>query len=142
MPVHRYSILIAVEVLRIRITEPFILIKIQAGPFNRRQPVAEKVKEKKFLLKTGQEEFEKLCSLDVFWLKLKDIGTTKDQKIYSWRFSLAAPKNTDRVLQNEITLERRSYSASYKLDPISSSTQQHKRNIRAREQKNYKSTTR
>ena len=46
--------------------------------------------EKQFLLKTGQEGFEKLCSLE----------TTKDKKgqEHSWRFSSLAPENTDGVL--------------------------------------------
>ena len=45
-----------------------------------RQPVAESVTEKQFLLKTGQEEFEKLCSLDV--LGLVDTETTMDKTIH------------------------------------------------------------
>ena len=46
------------------------------------QPVGESVTEKQFLLKTGQEEFEKLCSLDVFDTNSKIQGQTKDKKIH------------------------------------------------------------
>ena len=45
------------------------------------RPVTEGVTaEKQFLLTTGQEEFEKLCSLDV--LGLKDTRTTKNKNIH------------------------------------------------------------
>ena len=42
--------------------------------------MTEGVTEKQFLLTTGQEKFEKLCSLDV--LGLKDTGTTKNKTIH------------------------------------------------------------
>ena len=54
---------------------PCILKKIQAwlDPLGR-QPGAQSVTEKQFLLKTDQGEFEKLCSLDILGLKLKIQG--------------------------------------------------------------------
>ena len=46
-----------------------------------RRPVTESVTaEKQFLLTTGQEDFEKLCSLDV--LGLKDTRSTKNKSIH------------------------------------------------------------
>lgn len=87
------------------------------------QPVGESVTEKQFLLKTGQEEFEKLCWLDVFGTNSKDTETTKDKTIHVDFLQLL------QKTPNEIALKS-SYSASYKQDPVSSSTQQHKKNIR------------
>lgn len=46
-----------------------------------RRPVTESVTaEKQFLLTNGQEEFEKLCSLDV--LGLKDTRSTKNRNVH------------------------------------------------------------
>ena len=54
---------------------PCILKKIKAW-LDRlgRQHGAQSVTEKQFLLKTGQGEFDKLCSLDILGLKLKIQG--------------------------------------------------------------------
>ena len=49
--------------------------------------------------------------------------TTKDKEIHEDFLQLL------QKTPNEIALKRRSYSASYKQDPISSLTQQHKKNI-------------
>ena len=90
MPVH--VILGAADYQRIRTTEPLILgvdpDKDPGAEFTMlgwtvygSRPVTEGVTaEKQFLLTTGQEEFEKLCSLDV--LGLKDTGTTEDKNIH------------------------------------------------------------
>ena len=90
MSVH--VILGAADYQRIRTTEPLILgvdpDKDPGAEFTMlgwtvygSRPVTEGVTaEKQFLLTTGQEEFEKLCSLDV--LGLKDTRTTKNKNIH------------------------------------------------------------
>ena len=90
MPVH--VILGAADYQRIRTTEPLILgvdpDKDPGAEFTMlgwtvygSRPVTEGVTaEKQFLLRTGQEEFEKLCSLDV--LGLKDTRTTKNKNLH------------------------------------------------------------
>ena len=89
MPVH--IILGAADYQRIRTTEPLILganpDKDPGAEFTMlgwtlygRQPATESGTEKQFFLKTGQEEFEKLCSLDV--LGLADTGTKEDAMIH------------------------------------------------------------
>ena len=89
IPVH--IILGAADYLRIRTTEPLILganpNKDPGAEFTMlgwtiygRQLLSEFGPEKQFLLKTGQEEFEKLCSLDV--LGLADTGTKRETEIH------------------------------------------------------------
>ena len=89
MSVH--IILEAADYQRIRTTEPLILgvdpdkdpgaeFTIHGWTLYGSRPVTEGVTEKQFLLTTGQEKFEKLCSLDV--LGLKDTGTTKNKTIH------------------------------------------------------------
>ena len=81
----------AADYQRIRTTEPSILgvdpdkdpgaeFTIQGWTVYGSRTVTEGVTEKQFLLTTGQEEFDKLCSLHV--LGLKDTGTTKNKNIH------------------------------------------------------------
>lgn len=90
LPVH--IILEAADYQRIRATEQLILevdpIKDPGAEFTMigwtlygRRPVTESLTaEKQFLLTTGQEEFEKLCLLDV--LGLKDTKSTKNKNVH------------------------------------------------------------
>ena len=88
MPVH--VILGAADYQRIRTTEPLILganpdkdpgaeFTMHGWTVYRRQ-LEEEGSEKQFFLKTDQEEFAKLCWLDV--LGLTDTGTTEDTRIH------------------------------------------------------------
>ena len=89
MPVH--IILGAADYQRIRTTEPLILgadpDKDPGAEFTMldwtiygRQLMTESGAEKQFFLKSGQEEFEKLCSLDV--LGIADRETKEDSRIH------------------------------------------------------------
>ena len=63
------------------------------------------------------------CADLTFLTQTQDTETTKDKTIHVDFLQLL------QKTPNEIALKR-SYSASYKQDPVSSSTQQHKKNIR------------
>lgn len=89
MSVH--IILGAADYQRIRTTEPLILganpDKDPGAEFTMlgwtiygRHPGVESGVDKQFLLKTGEEEFEKLCSLDV--LGISDTGTKQDGLVH------------------------------------------------------------
>ena len=56
-----------------------------------------------------------------FRTQTQDTGTIMDKKIHE-DFFAAAPENADRVLRTDITLKRKSYSATYKRESVSSST--------------------
>lgn len=86
MPVH--IILGAADYQRVRTMEPLVLgttpDKDPGAEFTMlgwtiygRQAVTENCTEKQFFLRSGQEEFEKLCSLDV--LGLADADTRRDE---------------------------------------------------------------
>lgn len=109
MPVHRYSILIV-----------FIPIKIKAGSF---ATCRRKCHRKAIPSQDWSRRVWEAVLTWHFWHKLKDTETTKDKTIHVDFFQLL------QKTPNEIALKR-SYSASYKQDPVSSSTQQHKKNIR------------
>ena len=89
MPMH--IILGAADYQRMRTTEPLILranpdkdpgaeFTMLGWPIYGQHPGVESGVDKQFLLKTGQEEFEKLCSLDV--LGIADTGAKQDGLVH------------------------------------------------------------
>ena len=106
IPVHIYSILIAADYQRIRITEPLILgvilIKTQAGPFTDGN-LLQKVSQKKNSFSRLAKKSLRSCAHS------KIQGQQRTRR--SMKISSGAPENTDGVLRNEIALEN-SYSAS------------------------------
>ena len=66
-----------------------------------RQPVAESFTEKQFLLNTGQEEFEKLCSLGVFDTNSKIQGQQRTRRFMKIFFSCSRKNRTKLPLKED-----------------------------------------